>query len=633
MHRFLTRTTVALGLLPVACLSALAGEKKGATFSADAYLEHVRTLASDEYGGRGPGQPGIEMAAEYIAGRFKEWGLKPGGVDGTYFQPFDVRGDKQLVEDKASLKLSSLDRELELHKDWRPFPFTQMEDFDGPLAFAGYGISAETHGYDDFKDFDAEGKVLLIFRYEPRSEDEEADFGGKTPSNYSLFTTKARTAASKGAKALIVVNPPRRDAEKDELYEWDGGGQSYRLPMVHVTREVANQLLKRAGMPDLETLQRQLDTERKPLSADLKDSTATCAIGVERAAIKTRNVIGLLEGKDAPDEYIVVGGHYDHMGISGSGDEKRIYNGADDNASGTSGVLELARAFAQSGERPRRSILFMTFSAEERGLLGSKHYVDHPTVPIEKIKAMVNFDMIGRLKQDKLEVWGVSTGREFHDLLQKHGADLGVKYGEPPADNNMFGRSDHASFHRKDIPVMFPFTGLHREYHKPEDDFDLIDGEGAARLLYMFHGIIGDMADMKDGPTFVSSAEEEKKEGEAPAEADAAPARPDPRPTGDDAPPSRPRVRLGIMPGYGESEDGLVVDSVIADGPAAKAGMKDGDKIIQIGDTPVKDMYGYMDALRDRKAGDEVKVIVLRGADKVELSVKLDEPPARRGPN
>lgn len=622
--------TVVVLVASLACAVAFAEEaRKGATFSASAYLSHVQTLASDEYGGRGPGQPGIEMAADYIAGHFKEWGLKPGGDDGTYFQGFEVRGDKQLVDDKAALEFAGVDRKLELHKDWRPFPFTAMDDFDGPLAFAGYGISAEDFGYDDFKDFDATGKVLLIFRYEPKSEDEEADFGGKSPSNHSLFTTKARTAASKGAKALIVVNPPLRDPDKDELYAFEGGGgATYRVPMVQVTREVAAAMLKKAGMPGLEDLQRKLDGERTCQSADMKDLSVTCKIGVERAPINTKNVIGVLEGSGAPDEYIVVGAHYDHMGTSGTGDGKRIYNGADDNASGSSGVLELARAFAQSSEKPRRSIIFMTFSAEERGLLGSKHYVDHPTVPIEQIKAMVNFDMIGRLKQDKLEVWGVQTGREFHDLLVKESDGLGVEFKEPPADNNMFGRSDHASFHRKNIPVLFPFTGLHQQYHKPEDDFDLIDSEGAARLLNMFYGVISDIADMKDGPTFVSAEEmEAAKKAEEAAKPEDAPAAAE----GDDARPMRPRVSLGIMPGYGSSTDGLVVDSVVPNRAAQKAGLKDGDTIIQIADTQVKDIYGYMEALRERKPGDEVKVVVMRDGKKLEFKLTLDESPSARG--
>jgi hypothetical protein len=255
------------------------------------------------------------------------------------------------------------------------------------------------------------------------------------------------------------------------------------------------------------------------------------------------------------------------------------------------------------------------------GLLGSEHYANHPTVPIEKIKAMFNFDMIGRLAQDKLSIEGTPTASEFPELVRGAAERLGIHYESPGTDDSMFGRSDHASFYRKNIPVLFPFTGVHRQYHKPDDDWELIDIQGAARLLDMWYGLIANVANMETGPTFV----EKKKPAEAGASSDAASAdssaaKPD------QAAPRMPRVRLGITPSYSDSKTGLLVDSVIEGGAAQKGGMKDGDRILKIGKFEVKNIEGYMGVLSEFKAGDEVEVVVERAGQQVTLKITLSAP-------
>ena len=476
-------------------------------FSADVYLAHIKYLASDDLTGRQPGTEGCELAAEYVARHFADAGLKPGGDDGTYFQQFEVTRGKKLVDDEASLKVEDVEQRWRVRKDWIPLPFTSTEDVEGPLAFAGYGIKAPIHDYDDYADFDATGKVLLMFRYEPQSDDPEAAFGGKTPSRYAMFLKKVQTASKQGAKAVLIVNPPKREGLDDTLYPWDeeASEQTYDLPIVHVSRTLAEALVKKGGLGSLADLQGKLDRERKPLSADLH-LTLKLKTGVKPNKFPTRNVLGLLKGDGSTDDTIVVGAHYDHLGkVPPRSDQHdntpQIHNGADDNASGTAGVLELARVLA--GEpRLHRNTLFIAFSAEEMGLLGSAQFVEHPTLALKDVRAMVNFDMIGRLSADKFTIYGLPSGKEFEKLVDRAAEQAGIKYRAPAGGSGMFGASDHASFYDHDIPVLFPFTGVHKQYHSPEDDWELIDAEGAAKILTMFHSVVRDLANLESGPTF-----------------------------------------------------------------------------------------------------------------------------------
>lgn len=622
MHvsRWLRAALAAVGVLLVSSWANASpgGERTKVTFNSHAYLSHVRYLASDELEGRQPGTEGIEKAARYIAEQFQREGILPGGEGGGYFQEFDAGTRKVLAESRATLSIHGLDQTFAYGKDWVAMPFTYPEDVsDLPLAFCGYGISAQEHGYDDYKDFDASGKALLVFRYEPKAEDENADFGGKNTSSHALFVTKARTAARHGAKALLIVNPPNRDPDKDELYAWSDGDarMSYDVPMVHVSRAVAGAILAKAGLPDLATLCTKAG-EQGGASQDLAGLKLALRQGIEKKPTLTRNVVGLLKGQ-VEDEFIVVGAHYDHVGRipprGRRGGEAEIHNGADDNASGTAGVIELAGALA-AGPKPRRSILFMLFSAEEMGLLGSAHYVNHPTVPLDKIKAMVNFDMIGRLRPEKFEVYGTTTGQGLAEIVKEaaHNADL--PYSAPATRRGYFYASDQASFYDKKIPVLFCFTGTHEQYHMPEDDVDLINVEGAMKILQMGYEIVYRLADMDQGPEFDPGAPASR---EADDEAEAA------------APPALPTVRLGIVPDLSDSAAGLRVQAVAPGESAETAGMKAGDRIVRIGVAAIASLDDYLKAMSQHKPGDEVEVVVQRDGGEVTLKAKLGASPAR----
>jgi hypothetical protein len=654
----ITRAAVGGLIWIIGLSSALAGGDT-ALFPPERYMEHEKFLASDALEGRRPGTPGIEEAATYISYQFMMAGLQPAGTNGTFYQPFEVRGGKRLTRADAALTFTGIDGERLIGKDWTPMPFGGTGDAAGPVAFAGFGIEYSPEPpstqpdaqpatpelpYNDYGSFDATGKVLMIFRHEPRAKDPNAKFGGKEPSGKSLFVNKANLAADKGAKALLVVNPPDWDADgdgkpdQDELYAWnDSERASYRLPIVQISQALAEKLLAKGGMPDLKTLLHRLESERKPLAADVPGVSTDIKTGVRN--VEARNVIGLLVGSERPDEYIVVGAHYDHLGNvpvgMGEGREKQIHNGADDNASGTSGVMELARVIG-AGPRPKRSILFMTFSAEEMGLLGSAHYVKKPTVELSKIKAMINLDMIGRLGQDELEIYGIPCAKEFPDLVSGLAKEYGIKYKAPANNSRFFAQSDHASFFYKGIPVLFAFTGVHPQYHKPEDDWELIDAEGATKLLGMFHQIVTHIANMEQGPT-PPSVEEERATGAEPkpktpaqqADEAAKQRAQDAQDSGDPAS-RRPRVRLGFMPSYDDTGPGALVDRVVPEGAAEKAGMKKGDRIMKIGKKDVSDFNGYMDAMKDVQPGDEIEVMVKRDNETVTLKIKASTPGDRR---
>ncbi len=623
------------------------GERSGSTvaFSADAFLDHVRLLASDEWGGRGPGQPGIEEAAEYIAEHFRLAGLEPAGENGTFFQSFEIKAGKELLEEEARLEVQGLKADWKVRRDWIPLPFGKPGAAEGPLAFAGYGLDVPAHNYSDYADFDPRGKVLLVLRYEPKSSDPNAEFGGESPSPNAMFFRKARWAAERGARALIIVNPPNRNPDKDELYDFDQGlsRQSYDLPMIQVSRAVADQILKQAGLPDLKTLTEQIDSDFKPRSMDAGGLVVSLHTGTRTKVITARNVLGMLPGDGRTAEVVVVGAHYDHLGTTRKPDGTvEIYNGADDNASGTAGLIELARAFSSS-PRTRRGILFIAFSAEEMGLLGSRHFVDHPTIDFARICFMMNLDMIGRYDPAKFQVHGVESSPDFKPLLDQLTTEMGMKYRTA---RELFGRSDHASFQRKGVPVLFPFTGLHPQYHQPGDDWDLINAEGAIRVLTLTYRLVRTIADRESGPNPPAAPGEAGPPESQPAEngaarpeepaapgepaaasqpAEAKPAEP-PAARRDDAPPPMPRVRLGIMPDYAGDRPGVRVEGVMEGSPAKAAGIQPGDVIVRIGDSPIRDIGSYMAALGRFKPGDEIEVVVERGEETLTLRVKLGAP-------
>jgi hypothetical protein len=591
--------------------------------------DDVTYLAADEREGRGPGTRGIDEAADYISFVFKSAGLKPApGADG-YFQPFVLSASPTLGKQQELAFAGPGDKRLEgrFKTDFAPLAIgTAWAHKRFPIVFAGYGITAEDESlkldYDDYAGIDVKDKAVLVIRREPQENDDKSPFAGRRTSRFATFQHKATNAFQHGAAAVLLVNDKASlSGEKDALLAFTAAGPEpfSRLPFVMLTREFADKLLAAAGQPPLEKLEQQIDTELKPQSRELGSWTVDGQISIERDELKTKNVVGVLEGTGPhADETVVIGGHYDHLGRGGlmSGSlaflSRDVHNGADDNASGTAMVLELARRLGARRDPPPRRIVFMAFSGEERGLLGSQYYVQHPLFPLSSTVMMFNCDMVGRLNgSNELTMIGTGTSPGLEELVNVLGRSSGLKVKTIGGLTDGFGGSDHQSFYPQGIPVLFAFTGVHRDYHRPSDDSNLINYAGMARIADYLELLVLDLVRRPERPTFTRLAERRGPRGADPARMGSS-------------------VYLGTMPDYAAtSEDGMKIQDVSAGSPAEKGGLKGGDVIIRLGDKKVGTIYDFMETLGAHKPGDEVDVAVKRDGKEVKLRVKLGSRPGR----
>ncbi len=598
-----TRETVRYAAHSSAVSTGLAG------VDADTYRSHIEVLANDILTGRGIGSSGIDLAAGYIAGQFASIGIDPGAPNGTYFQEFEVNTGARL-DDEGQFAFSGVDVSPVRETDFIPFYFSTDDAFDGDVVFVGYGIVNDAKDHHDYKSIDVSGKVVLMLRREPDSW--TGDNGRGT--RHAFFRSKIYTAREEGAAAVLIVNRPS-DGDEDKLMPFAGQPGSYGLPAFHITRKLAGALLNAGGLATLEELQQSADKDEF-VSAPLSGVRLKGRAGVEPIKTKVRNVVGVIRGEGRfADEYVVIGGHYDHLGIAsprsmfglGGGGDAEIHNGADDNASGTAGVIEAGRMLALS--KPlKRSVLLVTFTGEETGLLGSKYFVEHPPVPLDQMVAMLNMDMIGRFDDEKntVQVFGTEAADEFSEMITRLTDSAGMKLR---GDASALGPSDHTSFYQENIPSMHFFTGLHEDYHRPGDDVEKINAVGGARVTDLVVAMAKEIIDADARPTYHKVLARANIFG-SPDQA---------------ASSGRPRVVMGIMPGYAGSSDkpGMVIDGVMEGGPAFKGGMKDEDRILKIGTMSVSNIQDYMGALRNSKPGDVVDVVVLRQGDEVPLKITL----------
>jgi aminopeptidase YwaD len=568
------------------------------------YLDDIKALTTPAMEGRGAGSKGLTRAQHLIEKRYKSLGLEPAGTR-SYLQPFSVITGAQL-KGKNTLSVFTSDGKVELKakQDFVPYSFSASGSARGALVFAGYGITADEFHYDDYAGLDVKGKIVIVMRYEPPSFAVKGGNNGMT--QHSQFITKAINARNHGAKALVVANGKLGDGEEDLLTRFGSvsGPENVGILFLQVKNNVADSWLKPAGK-SLAELQEQINASSKPESFVLPEKEAaalTVSIRTTRATVN--NVLAYLPGKT--DEYVIIGAHYDHLG-RGNFDSLapsqigQIHPGADDNASGTAGVLELARLLAQYKGQLRRGILFLSFAGEELGLLGSAVWVKDPTRPLDKAVAMLNMDMIGRIKDDKVYVGGVGTGSTLKAVVEEAQAKSGFKIEYSPGG---YSSSDHTSFVAKKIPVLFFFSGLHSDYHKPSDTWEKIDPAAATRLLDVVGKAAELLADADQRPQFIVVAEDKLPGGSGG---------------------SGYGPYFGSIPDFGQVETGVRFSDVKPGSPAAKAGLRAGDILIEFGDKPIKNLYDFTDALRRSKVGDVVEVKVLRDGKPLTASVKLEQ--------
>ncbi len=620
IKRFLCMTAVVGGLgVSASCTAARADQFDGLS---QRFQKHIEYLASDELEGRGVGSKGIEASAEYIAAQFKEAGLAPAGADGTYFQPFPIALERKLVEGNR-LKFSGIDKVLAQGTDFIPLAFSSSGSFSGKVVFCGYSIVNPDRAYDDFKDVDLKGKVALVFDGEPPGW---ADKDGN-PTRHALRRNKVYNVKDRGASAILFVGLRPQEGAKDVLTPFvSEGADDYGLPAIHITHEVAAVVFKVPGLGEIDEVQKRLDGGAT-VSVELATIEAEGEVKFEKQMATTRNVLGALKGSGPhADEWIVIGAHYDHLGlrvpmmrtfkdgkiVEGSS-VPEIHNGADDNASGIAGLIEIAKSMAAQ-PKCNRSVLFIAFSAEESGLQGSKYYADHAFAPLDRTVAMLNMDMIGRLVDDSVIVFGAQSAAEFMPILEPAGAAGGLKI-HPGVESG--GRSVHAVFARKQIPSLHFYSGNHSEYHKPTDDTHLINAEGGARIATVVLETAKALANRTGRP--VLKEEKVATKSGAPSNdphAGLKPDDPDKLPTY--------RVVMGLSPSYAEDgQAGMGVDAVSPEGPAQRAGMKAGDRIVRINGKPIANIYDYMASTRENKGGDTVEVVVVREGKENVLKVTL----------
>ena len=602
-----TRAAGVFSVLAALSITLLAAPTPLAVPTADPhrYLEDIKTLTTPAMEGRGDGTKGLTRAANLIENRFKSLGLEPAGTH-SYLQPFTVVTGAQLKgKNHFVVQAGEQKKELKPKQDFVPFSFSSSGAAQGPLVFAGYGVSADEFQYDDYAGIDVKDKIVLVLRYEPASF--AAKTGNHGMTQHSQLITKAINARNHGAKALVLVNGKLGDGEEDLLTRFGSvsGPENVGIVFVQVKNAVADEWFKAAGKSLPET-QDKINNSGKPDSFALPGNlSASVKVSIVTTRATVNNVLAYLPGKT--NEYVIIGAHYDHLG-RGNFDSLapsqigQIHPGADDNGSGTAGVLELARLLAPQKGQLRRGILFASFAGEELGLLGSAEWVKEPTRPLEKAVAMLNMDMIGRIKDDKVYVGGVGTGSTLKAMVEQAQTKSGFKMEYSPGG---YSSSDHTSFVAKKIPVLFFFSGLHSDYHKPSDTWDKINPDSAARLLDVVSATGVQLADAEERPAFVVVAED--------------------KPVGGMGGGGGYGPYFGSIPDFGQVENGVKFSDVKPNSPAAKAGLKAGDILVQFGEKPIKNLYDFTDALRRSKVGDVVEVKVLRDGEPLTASVKLEQ--------
>lgn len=569
-------------------------------------------LASDNLGGRLPGTLGFEIAAEYIKNEFKYSGLNPGTPDGSYFQDFDITSGVSLAG-ANSLDITTPDGTFSYSAgdDFLPLFFSQNASIEGEVIFAGYGITSEEYNWDDYADLDVNGKIVLCFRDEPGRDNPDSQWAGIQPTMYSGLRWKTYNAQNHGAIGLILVTGPAylEEDEEDEFIGLDhtGGFGESGIPVIQVSQEVAGVITGTLGAP-LSMFHGEIERHGMAFGAPLENISISLTVDLEREYTDTRNVVGILPGSDPvlKDEWVIVGAHFDHIGLGFEGRYYgEIHNGADDNASGTTGLLELARLFASSPETPKRSILFIAFSAEELGVLGSSAYLDNPIVPIEDTSAMINMDMIGRVSEDEdgimyCAIHGAGSALEWNEIISCTTPDGEVEF-RSLADP--IGGGDYINFYLSDIPVLNFFSGVHEDYHRPSDDADEINYEGLRSVIGGVYEVVEQVANWESMLTF---QEWEVQSGSISTDVSS---------TGTYG------VYLGTIPDFESTVDGFFIVGVTPGSPADAGGLMGGDRIIRLGDFDVTDIYSYSYALGEFEPGDSVDIIVLRDGIEITLNV------------
>jgi len=558
--------------------------------------DHIAFLASEELKGRYPGTPEDQELSAYIAAEFRNAGLDLYEKSGI--QAFEIVTELELGAGNSFLLDGS---ELSPGSDFTPLSFSNSGSASAVVVFAGYGfqIEEEEIEWDDYQDVEVSGKWVMLFRGVPGAQD-----GSSPYVNYSEDRGKALLASDQGAAGVIFVSGTSFDP-KDQLDELKGKQHALSIPVVHVGRETAGRILEVSGNESLEKLENTLTESLQPSSF----STGTevdIRVDLQPKKMVTSNVIAALKGSDPSlkHEYVIIGAHHDHLGMGGAGTSSRapdtvaVHYGADDNASGVAGVMEISELLSVA--EPARSVVFATFGAEEMGLVGSKYLSEHSPVDMGAVQAMINLDMIGRLNEDRqLQVGGIGTSPGFRELLDSINSSFGfnLKYS-----NEGYGPSDHAAFYAKDVPVLFISTGAHPDYHTPGDHLSAINLSGSQEVMLFAARVATALANQRERIAFTEAGPKVRGSSRG----------------------TRGGITLGLMPDVTyDGSDGMPVMFVTEGKPAAVGGIQKGDIIVSIEGKNVGNVYDYMSRLGQLKEGMDIVVTVKRDEDLLDLVIRI----------
>jgi aminopeptidase YwaD len=465
-------------------------------FTSEKFQAHINYLASDAMLGRNTPSTGLDSAAAYIANEFKKYGLEP--VNGSYFQPLPLVITNLGEDNRVLVEKDGQQHALDISTQFVPFEMTANAEVIGELVFAGYGITSVENQYDDYANIDVKGKIVLILSHGPRENDTASPFFNRGRNRLNSLDLKVQNAIDHGAVGILYVTDPLNHLLiKPRGYPWPTlqknttremgqprlkGPETKKILVVHVGKEVIE--LAFGSVDSLKNLQASMDGNMKSASRSLQGMKATIKTSIDEKTVPAQNVIGLLPGNDPKlrDEILIIGGHYDHVGFRREhkdGDDY-IMNGADDNASGTTGMLMTAEAFSNMNKKPARSVLFIAFAGEEKGLYGSISYVNAPLFPLEKTVGMLNLDMISRNGVDSLFLEGAVMSPDLTSIVQKANEQVGMKL--TLGQETYMSGSDHAPFFNKKVPFVFFFAGLHPDYHTIRDNPNTINAVKGARV-------------------------------------------------------------------------------------------------------------------------------------------------------
>lgn len=562
-------------------------------------LEHIKYLSSDKLEGRFPGSEGSKKAIKYISKNWEAQGVLPAGTK-KYEQPFSYIS-KVSLGNRNILRVRNSKSRYKIKKDFIPIGWSGNGNIDDKVVFVGYGFDIDDSlSWNDYINVNVKNKWVLMFLNGPDGNSPHSPYG-----YHKKLYNKVIAARDRGVGGILFMEREEKENNKLKPLVYRQSASSAGLPIIQITHAVANNIIndKDKTVADLRS---KIDQELVSFSFEL-DRKVSARVNLKFEKETATNVIGFIEGSDPilNKEYIIIGAHYDHLGYGGhmSGslnpDSMQIHNGADDNASGIAGILELSHKLMTNKKLLGRSIIAICFDAEEKGLLGSKFYTQTPTKDLEQTAIMINMDMIGRLNEKPITVGGVGSAKTLSETIEVVQKNHTLKIDKNISGMD-FGRSDHASFYREDIPVLFFFTGAHQDYHKPSDDWDKIDYQGEKEVLNFVYDLIVQLSTNKEKPIFTEITNDNS----------------------DNQSPSF-NVTLGVIPSYGSQKIGMEIDGISRkNGPADKAGMKKGDIIIEINNKKIRNIYDYMARLAELNSGDKIIVKIIR--NKIEMELILD---------